>query len=79
VEVDQTGNPFIDELLVEPLSIRDGQLALGSKPGLGVEVNPTVVERLRLTDPLAIPDGLYSDMVFGRAGFSPALPGAEQP
>jgi L-alanine-DL-glutamate epimerase-like enolase superfamily enzyme len=72
VEVDQTGNPFIDELLVEPLSVKDGQLSLGRKPGLGVELNPAVVDRLRLADPLAIPDGLYSDMVFGTAGFSPA-------
>jgi L-alanine-DL-glutamate epimerase-like enolase superfamily enzyme len=79
VEVDQTGNPFIDELLVEPLSIRDGEVALGRKPGLGVELNPAVVERLRLSDPLAVPDGLYSDMVFGKAGFSPARPDAGQP
>ncbi len=78
VEVDQTGNPFIDELLVEPLAIQDGLLALGRKPGLGLELNPAVVERLRLSDPLAIPDGLYSDMVFGRGGFSPALPGPER-
>jgi hypothetical protein len=50
VEVDRTGNPFIDELLVEPLSIADGQFAPGSKPGLGVELNAAVVEGLRLDD-----------------------------
>ena len=33
VEVDQTGNPFIEELLVEPLEIADGQLQLGVGPG----------------------------------------------
>jgi L-alanine-DL-glutamate epimerase-like enolase superfamily enzyme len=66
VEVDQTGNPFIEELLVEPLSINDGQLALSRAPGLGIELNQSVVNRYRLRDPLAIPDGCYSDMVFGR-------------
>jgi D-galactarolactone cycloisomerase len=72
VEVDQTGNPFIEELLVEPLRIRDGQLQLGHKPGLGVELNRAVVERLRLNDPLHIPDGFYSDMVFGKSWYRPA-------
>jgi L-alanine-DL-glutamate epimerase-like enolase superfamily enzyme len=72
VEVDQTGNPFIDEVLVEPLQIRDGQLHLGRKPGLGVELNRAVAERLRLADPLHIPDGFYSDMVFGKSWYSPA-------
>jgi L-alanine-DL-glutamate epimerase-like enolase superfamily enzyme len=66
VEVDQTANPFIDELLVEPLSINAGELALSRAPGLGIELNQSVVDRYRLRDPLAIPDGCYSDMVFGR-------------
>ncbi|MFN0050630.1 MAG: mandelate racemase/muconate lactonizing enzyme family protein [Planctomycetales bacterium] len=66
VEVDQTGNPFVDELLEEPLSISDGVLALSDRPGLGIELNRTVVERYRMADPLTIPDGSYSDMVFGR-------------
>ena len=66
VEVDQTGNPFIEELLMDPLSIVDGQLRLSDAPGLGVRLNESVVSRYRLADPLAIPDGAYSDMVFGR-------------
>lgn len=65
VEVDQTGNPFIEKLLVEPLSIRDGQLSLSNAPGLGIELNESVVNRYRLDNPLQIPDGLYSDMAFG--------------
>lgn len=65
VEIDQTGNPFIEELLVEPLTVRDGRLHLSEKPGLGVELNPAVVERLRLGDPLQPPAGFYSDMIFG--------------
>lgn len=66
VEVDQTGNPFIDELLIEPLSIKEGELALSRAPGLGIELNQAVVDRYRLRDPMAIPDGCFSDMVFGR-------------
>jgi L-alanine-DL-glutamate epimerase-like enolase superfamily enzyme len=66
VEVDQTGIPFIDELLVEPLTVRDGQLRLSQAPGLGIELDERVVARYRVADPLAIPDGFYSDMVFGK-------------
>jgi len=64
--VDQTGNPFVDCLLAEPLEVRDGQLRLGNAPGLGVELDEQVVERYRMPDPLALPDGFYSDMVFGK-------------
>src|SRR5262249_49404621 len=65
VEIDQTGNPFIDELPVEPLRINDGILRLSDAPGLGIALDPTVIERYRMRDPLTIPDGSYSDMVFG--------------
>ena len=67
VEVDQTGNPFIEELLVEPLVVRDGQLSLSKAPGLGIELNPSLLRRYRLEDPLHLPDGSYSDMIFGKA------------
>ena len=66
VEVDQTGNPFIEELLVEPLTVRDGQLSLSRAPGLGIELNQQVLQKYRLTDPLHLPDGSYSDMFFGK-------------
>ena len=36
VEVDQTGNPFIDKLLGNPLQIINGQLQLQRTPGLGI-------------------------------------------
>lgn len=67
VEVDQTGNPLIEELLVEPLVVRDGQLSLSKAPGLGIELNPSTLQRYRLDDPLHLPDGSYSDMIFGKA------------
>ncbi len=79
VEVDQTGNPFIDDLLVEPLRVRDGRLALNDRPGLGVELNPDTLAQYRLADPTAIPDGSYSDMVFGKAHFTPPPPYRESP
>jgi D-galactarolactone cycloisomerase len=66
VEVDQTGNPFIEELLVEPLSIKDGLLQMSRAPGLGIELNQKTIERYRMKDPLHIPDGAYSDMAFGK-------------
>ncbi|MDB5339314.1 MAG: hypothetical protein JWN70_4933 [Planctomycetaceae bacterium] len=65
VEVDQTGNPFVDELLVEPLTIQEGRLQLSRRPGLGIELNQAVVNRLRMPNQLEVPDGWYSDMVFG--------------
>lgn len=74
VEVDQTGNPLVDELLVEPLKIVDGRLQLSERPGLGLELNQSVIERYRLRDPAAIPEGHYSDMVFGNASYRPAGP-----
>jgi len=67
VEVDQTGNPFVEELLVEPLVVRDGQLSLSRAPGLGIELNQQVLQRYRLNDPLHIADGSYSDMIFGKS------------
>ena len=78
VEVDQTGNPFVDELLVEPLHVADGRLQLSDRPGLGVELNSAVIERYRMRDAATIPDGHYSDMVFGKTSYRPAGPYREQ-
>lgn len=78
VEVDQTGNPFVEELLVEPLQVIDGMLQLSQRPGLGIELNQATLDRYRLRDPQLIPDGHYSDMVFGKAWFKPAGPYVER-
>lgn len=77
VEVDQTGNPFIESLLVEPLQIRDGMLKLSRKPGLGVELDMKMVERYKLADAGSMPDGRYSDFTFGTAMQTPAGPYVE--
>jgi L-alanine-DL-glutamate epimerase-like enolase superfamily enzyme len=74
VEVDQTGNPLVDDLLDPPLTVRDGQLELGREPGLGVRLNRTLVDRLRMADPMRLPEGFYSDMVAGAAYLRPADP-----
>jgi D-galactarolactone cycloisomerase len=77
VEVDRTGNPLIDKLLVEPLQIQDGYLYLPDAPGLGIELNRSVVDALRMPAG-PIPHGAYSDFSFGKeyditsAGYRPA-------
>ena len=72
VEIDRTGNPFIDELLTEPLKVTGGRLQLPTSPGLGVRLDESVVDRYRLA-PGFVPDGNYSDMMFGPAP-APATP-----
>lgn len=65
VEVDQTGNPFIEELLAEPLQINDGLLRLPEGPGLGIELNSQTLKRLAMPPGEMMPDGNYSDLIFG--------------
>lgn len=74
VEVDQTGNPFIDELLADQLVVVDGEVAMPQGPGLGIELDEDVVERYTLPPGGPVPEGNYSDMVFGRRHHSPAGP-----
>jgi len=74
VEVDQTGNPFIDDLLREKLVVTDGAIALPQGPGLGIELDEDVVERYTVPAGEPVPAGNYSDMVFGRADYAPAGP-----
>ena len=73
VEVDQMNNPFVNDLLVKPLQIENGELQLSHAPGLGVELDLEVVNKFRLGDPLAIPDGVYSDMMFGKSYFPESI------
>jgi D-galactarolactone cycloisomerase len=67
VEVDRTGNPFIDELLSEPPSVTQGLLTLSERPGLGIELDPGVLTRLAMPAGRPLPDGNYSDLIFGAA------------
>ena len=74
VEIDRTANPFIDELLVAPLRVVDGEVAVPQGPGLGIELDLPALARFRLPKGVPLPDGNYSDMVFGRDYFTPAGP-----
>lgn len=74
VEVDQTGNPFIDQLLSEPLQIKDGLLKLPDAPGLGIQPDMDTVRRLAMAPGQTIPDGNYSDLIFGKQYLSTAPP-----
>ena len=64
VEIDQTGNPFVDGLLAKPLRIHDGMVGMPSGPGLGVEIDEDFVARHAIPRGAPIPPGNYSDMVF---------------
>jgi D-galactarolactone cycloisomerase len=66
VEVDRTGNPFIDSLGVSPLQFDDGRLRLPDTPGLGIELDPEVIARYRVSAGDRVADGNYADLVFGR-------------
>jgi L-alanine-DL-glutamate epimerase-like enolase superfamily enzyme len=64
VEIDRTGNPFVDDLLAEPLMVTGGRLRLPSAPGLGIRLDESVLGKYRLVAG-KVPDGNYSDMAFG--------------
>lgn len=74
VEVDQTGNPFIDKLLVKTLKIEDGRLLLGDAPGLGVELDENVLAELTSSYGESMKDGNYSDLIFGKQYYTVAPP-----
>jgi L-alanine-DL-glutamate epimerase-like enolase superfamily enzyme len=73
VEVDRTGNPFIDELLTEPLVVQEGEIALPTGPGLGIELDEDLIDAYTLPPDAPIPDGNYADMVYGREHYA-AIP-----
>lgn len=78
VEVDRTGTPLMESLLTEPLVIRDGKLHLPDRPGLGVELDEDVVERLRLPRGEPTPAGNYADLVFGNEPYDAVAPYAAE-
>jgi len=48
LEFDQNPNALRAELLHEPITAEDGFVKLLERPGLGVELDPAVVERYRV-------------------------------
>ena len=74
VEVDRTGTPLIEELLVEPLAIQQGCIQLSNRPGLGIQLDDEVVNRLALPPHVSIPPGNYADLVVGRRPYDTVPP-----
>jgi L-alanine-DL-glutamate epimerase-like enolase superfamily enzyme len=53
LEFDQNPNPLRSELAKEPLQTdAEGMVRLPERPGLGLELEPSVVERYRATTPV---------------------------
>lgn len=49
-ELDRTPHPFQTELALQPLEPKNGFITVPDRPGLGVELNPDVVEKYRIRD-----------------------------
>jgi D-galactarolactone cycloisomerase len=69
VEVDQTGNRLITDLLEEPLRFADGCLYAPSAPGLGITLSEDALEKYGLPPQEPIPPGNYADMAFGASHY----------
>jgi D-galactarolactone cycloisomerase len=49
MELDYTYNPLRAELLKEPLEVKNGFMTPPDKPGLGVDLDPTGLQRFAFT------------------------------
>ena len=74
VEMDQTGNRFLNELLRTKLVVEDGFLRVPTEPGLGIELDEDVLQRYAIDPNLPIPGGNYCDMVFGVSHYRETTP-----
>jgi D-galactarolactone cycloisomerase len=45
LEIDQSENPWRNGLAREPFEIKDGAVAVPTRPGLGIEVDEDLVRR----------------------------------
>lgn len=48
IELDRTENPFLANLLVNPIGLKDGDLTVPQGPGLGIEVDRDMLESHRV-------------------------------
>jgi len=48
IEYDTGANPFRDGMLAEPLEMKNGEVAVPSRPGLGVTIDTRAIERFAL-------------------------------
>jgi D-galactarolactone cycloisomerase len=49
MEFDRVPNPLRDELLVQPLTFKDGFLSIPEKAGLGIEPDEKALKRFVMT------------------------------
>jgi L-alanine-DL-glutamate epimerase-like enolase superfamily enzyme len=49
LELDVYENPFRDELLAQPIQVKDGMVDAPAGPGLGVDVVEEVLQRYRVS------------------------------
>ena len=45
LELNQTYNPFKEEIFKDPLAVRKGYMDLPDKPGFGMELKPGIAEK----------------------------------
>lgn len=76
VEVDITGTPLMEELTAGGSPVSGGTVRLTDSPGLGVELDPAVVDRLAVPRDDGVRDGNYADLVFGRQPYDVVPPRA---
>jgi len=48
MEYEQTENPFRDHLVEQPITHEKGYVTVPDRPGLGFDINPSVIERYRV-------------------------------
>lgn len=78
IEVEQTYCPFTNDLLSDPLPIRDGFFHLSDEPGLGVTLDWDVVNQLGVPPDTLIKTGNFGDLVFGRQPYVAVPPVARR-
>lgn len=76
VEVDITGTPLMEELTAGGSRVSAGTVRLTEGAGLGVELDPVVVDRLAVPRDEDVRDGNYSDLVFGHQPYDVVPPRA---
>jgi L-alanine-DL-glutamate epimerase-like enolase superfamily enzyme len=45
LELNQTYNPFKEEIFVDPLTVKNGYMTLHNKPGFGMELKPGIAAK----------------------------------
>ena len=76
VEVDITGTPLMEELTAGGSPVSAGTVRLTEGAGLGVGLDPVVVDRLAVPRDEDVRDGNCADLVFGHQSYDVVPPRA---